>query len=262
MILPKMEMPTQPYSAPTEPYGADLAWVHHEQFGLLALGAATVVLDALQTAGLRSGLVVDLGCGTGIMARALTDAGYDVLGVDASASMLTIARGHAPLAELWQGSLLDVEIPQCVAVTAIGECVNYRVGERAYDLAGMAAVRWLVARSAAALVPGGLLLFDTAGPGRAGPDRWQEVVNLADDWAMVMRAREERDLLTRDITLFRRYGEAYRRSNERHVLQLVSPDLVERVLADVGFQVRRLSGYAGAKTGPGWTAFQATQPRG
>ena len=38
--------------------------------------------------------VLDLGCGTGTMTRLLRQKGYDMIGVDASAEMLEIARNH------------------------------------------------------------------------------------------------------------------------------------------------------------------------
>ncbi len=42
--------------------------------------------------GIRDGLVLELGCGTGTFAELLAEDGYDVIGVDYSAEMLEIAR--------------------------------------------------------------------------------------------------------------------------------------------------------------------------
>ncbi|MEW5927683.1 MAG: hypothetical protein AB1941_09365 [Gemmatimonadota bacterium] len=52
-------------------YREDLASVHHVGFGDFAEGAAPGVLALLRQAGIREGLVVDLGCGSGVWARAL-----------------------------------------------------------------------------------------------------------------------------------------------------------------------------------------------
>lgn len=46
----------------------------------------------LQEYGIRDGLLLDLGCGTGKMTRLLAAAGYDMIGVDNSEEMLEIAR--------------------------------------------------------------------------------------------------------------------------------------------------------------------------
>src|SRR4249920_1412740 len=105
-------------------YGAEQAGIHHREFGRLAGRAADLLTRELVAAGLASGTVVDLGCGSGILARRMTDAGYDVLGVDVSAAMLDLARQEAPRARFVQGSLLDAELPaSAVAVTATGEAL-------------------------------------------------------------------------------------------------------------------------------------------
>ena len=76
-------------------YARDLAEIHDAGYAEFSATAAPGLLRRLRRAGIGSGLVVDLGCGSGIWARALTDAGYDVLGVDPSAAMLRIARRRA-----------------------------------------------------------------------------------------------------------------------------------------------------------------------
>jgi predicted RNA methylase len=50
----------------------------------------------LRQRGITTGLIVDLGRGTGVCAGVLTRAGYSVLSVDTSSSMLRIARRCAP----------------------------------------------------------------------------------------------------------------------------------------------------------------------
>ena len=42
--------------------------------------------------GVRDGLVLELGCGTGRLTRLLADAGYDMIGVDNAEEMLAVAR--------------------------------------------------------------------------------------------------------------------------------------------------------------------------
>lgn len=50
------------------------------------------ILREFKKEGIDSGLVLELGCGTGRMTRLLADLGYDMIGVDLSEDMLTIAR--------------------------------------------------------------------------------------------------------------------------------------------------------------------------
>lgn len=49
------------------------------------------IIQILSTYGIRDGLVLDLGCGTGSMTELLAGAGYDMIGVDASEEMLELA---------------------------------------------------------------------------------------------------------------------------------------------------------------------------
>ena len=47
--------------------------------------------DRLKEYGVKDGLVLELGCGTGSMTEELDDLGYDMIGVDISDEMLEIA---------------------------------------------------------------------------------------------------------------------------------------------------------------------------
>jgi SAM-dependent methyltransferase len=242
-------------------YGEDQAAIHHERFGDLALLAADGLLARLGAAGLRTGTVVDLGCGSGILARIVGDAGYDVVGVDVSAAMVALAAAQAPGARFVVGTVLEVPLPPAVAVTAVGEVLNYATAPPA----GPAELEAVVGRVAGALVPGGLFVFDVATPGRNGPTGVRERFHTHPDWALHARAVESPDgeRLDRDVTIFRRAGDAeYRRTDEHHVLRLYRPEVVEAVLDRAGFvAVERVSVYgdtASASTpAAGWSVFVA-----
>ena len=49
------------------------------------------ILEVLKKYGIKDGLVLDLGCGTGRMTELLAQAGYDMIGIDQSEEMLEIA---------------------------------------------------------------------------------------------------------------------------------------------------------------------------
>lgn len=223
------------------PYAPDLAHIHDAGHGDVARHAATAVLDTLRQNRASAGLIVDLGCGSGIAAEFWGRAGYDVLGIDVSPAMIERARRRAPRAEFRVGSFLDADIPPCAAVTSIGECFSYLFDATRAD----ARLQRLFRRVHAALAPGGLFMFDVVTPGRVSGGGPRQSYRLADDWAVLVTAEEDRErrVLTRHITSFRRVGDHYRRAGETHRLRLLDPREVADRLRRVGFRVRRLRGY-------------------
>jgi SAM-dependent methyltransferase len=202
--------------------------------------------------------VIDLGCGGGILARALADEGYDVLGVDLSPAMIALARERVPGGTFRVESLLTTELPRCIAVASVGECFNY-LFDRGNSLI---ALQKLLGRIYGALEPGGLLLFDVAGPGRApgkGPRRSHAE---GEDWAVLVTIEEDRQpiLLTRRITSFRRIGELYRRDQEIHRQRLIPRSELTARLRKIGFRVRILHGYGTTLFPPGVVGFLAHKP--
>jgi SAM-dependent methyltransferase len=220
-------------------YNRDLAYVHDRGFGGFAEQSAPAVLEILRRKGISSGLVVDLGCGSGLWARRLVDAGYDMLGIDLSPHMIALAQKRVPEGIFRLGSFLDVDLPSCAAITSLGECFNYLFDERN----GRSSLRKLFRNAHCALQPGGLLIFDVAEPGRArafGRRFWK-----GPDWACLVEFSHDlrRNRLTHQITTFRKAGRDYRRAEETHVQQLYAgPQLVGDLRA-IGFHVRTIRGY-------------------
>lgn len=238
-------------------YDEDLAHVHDAGFSDLAQAAANRVVAELRGRGVVDGLAVDVGCGSGVTARRLILAGYDVLGMDPSQDMLALARRRAPRATFRRGSFLDTDLPtECVAVTAIGEVLNYHFAAAAAEDLGD-----FFARARSALRPGGLLVIDIAGPGRVpggGPTRsWAE----GDDWAVLVEASEHRHAreLTRRIITFRRVGGRWRRSDTEHHQRLYPATDIAVLLRRTGFRTRILRGYTGEPVAPGHRVLVASR---
>src|SRR5688572_7386388 len=108
-----------------EAYRDDLAYIHDAGFGGFARGAGALLLGELSRRGLDGGLVIDPGCGSGILSEQVPARGFDVLGIDLSAAFVELARRRVPGGRFRVESLLTAELPPCVAVAAVGECVNY-----------------------------------------------------------------------------------------------------------------------------------------
>lgn len=217
-------------------YAEDLAYVHHTGFADLARGAARFLVKELWPAPLH---VVDLGCGSGEVLRALTDAGHEATGVDLSRAMLVLARKTAPRASLVQGSLHDVALPACDAVLAIGEPLNYtEPGARPRSLTP------LFRSVHRALAPGGRFIFDVivSGP---GPSLTKKSWVKGADWAVLVDTEEDRarTALVRRVTSFVRHGAHYRRTEEAHHVRVFDTRSLVRELRAAGFTVQVRTSY-------------------
>lgn len=222
-------------------YGEDLAYIHDVGFSGFVLGATPGILEILTQHGIYEGRVVDLGCGSGSLARELTGAGYRVLGIDISEEMIAIARSKAPEAEFRVGSMFEVKLPSCVAVTSIGEVLNYLFDPE--NSGGT--LDEIFHRIYEALVPGGVFIFDLLEPGQVEPGNSIRSFTQGEDWVVLVEKEEDRErkTLTRRIVTFRRVGEHYRRSDEMHRVRLYDGPVVAAELRQAGFEVQSMGGY-------------------
>ena len=243
----------------TPGYGSDLAYIHDLGFGGFARSAAAWLLEYFSSQRITEGLVIDLGCGSGILAAALVQAGYEVLGYDLSPAMIDISRRRVPTAKFVACSFLEADLPPCIAVTAIGEIFNY-----AFDGANSAReLAKLFGRVYDALLPGGVFVFDGAEPGRAGKSGQTRNFTEGEDWACLFTAQEDRrrKTLTREITSFRKVGKHYRRDHETHVLRLFDRRQILAQLRSHGFRVRTLDSYGSMSFPPGYVGVVAHKPK-
>ena len=215
-------------------YQPDLALVHHLGFGFHADACAPGILRLLEPVRARDGVVVELGCGTGLLTKHLTDAGHRVIATDYSAAMLELARGYVPDAEdVRLLTMPDDPIPEADAVVSVGHVLSYLPDEEALDRALVAVAR--------ALKPGGVLAIDLADL------RWGEVrrdleqhSRVADDWAIVSRYSQPTPArYVREMTTFLKNADgSWRRDDERHDNVLVDTARVPALLADHGVEAR------------------------
>ncbi len=242
----------------TRAYGADLAYIHDVGFSGLVSGWAPALLGILRQHGVRSGRVVDLGCGSGVWARELCEHGYEVVGVDISPAMIRLARERAPGARFVCGSFLSAELPACDAVTALGEVLSYRFDSKS----GRRALERFFRRVYGALGAGGVFVFDVAEPGRGGPDGIRQGFSAGKDWAVLFRAEENptRRSLTRHIITFRKHGRSYRRGEETHRIRLYPRAEIVGMLERAGFTARVVR-FGGGSFAPGQVGFVAQKSR-
>ena len=103
--------------------------------------------------------VLDLACGTGVMAELLARRGINVVGVDRSKPMLAIARRRCRTPgrrgpRFVEGDLVSFSVSEpCAVATSCGDVMNH--------LPSAAVLRRVFTRVHDQLEPGGVLMFDT-----------------------------------------------------------------------------------------------------
>ena len=213
-------------------YRADLALIHHTGFAFHAEDCAPGILSLLEPVRERDGLVLELGCGSGLLTRYLVDAGHRVIATDASPAMLDIARGYAgAVQEIRRLTLPGDAIPDADAIVSVGHVLNYLPNADAIE-------RALVA-TAEALRPDGLLAIDLCdlsyGEARSAPSTGAWV---ADDRAIITeRSVPSPDRFVRQMAIFMRNEDgSWRRDDERHDNVLIDATAVPHLLARSGVQ--------------------------
>ena len=118
---------------------------------------AEYLLKVLEQYGIKDGLVLELGCGTGTMTEILNDRGYDMIGVDNSEDMLEIAldkrvESGKDILYLLQ-DMREFELYGTVrAVVSVCDSVNYITEERELEEVFRLVNNYLD--------PGGIFVFD------------------------------------------------------------------------------------------------------
>lgn len=218
-------------------YRRDLALVHHRGFGFHADLCAPGIIERLAPVRERNGLVLEFGCGSGLLTRYLVDAGFRVLATDASPAMLELARATAPGAEAIERLTLPIDpVPDVDGVVGIGHPLNYLSSAADIDAALVALAR--------ALRPGGVFAtdlcdFEWAATRVDQPD----LSRLGDDWAIISRfSVPTPDRYVRDMTTFVRDPDGrWRRDDEHHDNVMVDVARVPALLEVEGVEaeVRR-----------------------
>ena len=197
---------------------------------------AAYVRGILTEYGIGSGLVLDLGCGTGSLTECLARAGYDMIGVDSSEDMLEIAmdkRGRSGLDILYLlQDMREFELYGTVrAVVSICDSMNYIL-----DYADLVQVFRLVNNY---LDPGGIFIFDLnteykyealMGSRTFAEDREDGSFIWYNEYSPEDHINEY------DLTLFVWEGKLFRRFQETHYQRAYSPAEVRRAAAEAGME--------------------------
>ena len=195
------------------------------------------LIRLLEQEGIRDGLVLELGCGTGAMTRLLDRAGYDMIGVDNSADMLEIAMEKKEAGQDILYLLQDMrefELYGTVrAVISICDSVNYITDE-----SDLLQVFRLVNNY---LDPGGIFVFDlkTVYSYRElmGDSVFAENREKG-SYIWENNYYEEEQINEYDLTLFIREEDGrYSRFTETHYQKAYEPERIKELLELAGMKL-------------------------
>lgn len=199
---------------------------------------ADYIDNILKQHGIDKGLVLELGCGTGKMTRRMANKGYDMIGIDISEDMLSIARQKGEAKEdgilyLCQ-DMRNFELYGTVsAVICVCDSINYMINEE-----DLGKVFQLVANY---LDPGGLFIFDMD-----TPYLYEEVLgdNTTfmdhDDGSFIWENTfyPEEMINEVNLTLFLKQEDAlYRKHQENHVRRAYDLDTIRLLLDKAGLDM-------------------------
>ena len=188
----------------------------------------------LDREGVKPRTCVDLACGTGSVSVLLAEKGLDVIGVDMSEDMLTVAFDKAsdmenPPRFVCQ-KLQELRLPKGVdlAVCAL-DSLDYITEPTDCS----AAIR----RVYKALNPGGIFIFDVNTPEKLRAMDGQVWLDEDDDVFCVWRGEfdEETNICSYGMDLFQRQGDVWYRSFEEHREYAYSREQLTVYLKNAGF---------------------------
>lgn len=207
-----------------------------KKYGVSTPGRKSV--DLLES---EKNLVVDLGCGTGTLTQMLYEAGYDMIGVDNSETMLSVAMekrdsAGSEILYLLQ-DMRELELYSTVGtVISVCDSVNYILEENE-----LLTVFKLVNNY---LYPGGLFIFDFN-----TVYKYAEVIGDAtiaenrEDCSFIWENyyHEEEEINEYDLTIFVREEDGrFRRFQENHYQKGYHPERICALLKEAGMEVVQL----------------------
>ena len=198
-------------------------------------------MQILEREGLNPRTAVDLACGTGSVTVLLAQKGLQVVGVDLSEDMLTVASekgmelDNRPM--FICQPLQELQLPRGVdlAVCAL-DSLDYIT-----DPADCAEA---IRRVYKVLNPGGIFIFDVNTPEKLRAMDGQVFLDEDDDVYCVWRGEfdEETNICAYGMDLFQRRGDVWHRSFEEHREYAYSREQLTGYLKDAGFTHIRVYG--------------------
>ncbi len=214
------------------------AWLFQREWGDFCLRLAPALKRVVLSRLVAGSRILDLCCGAGQLAKLLSEEGYRVTGLDASARMLELARINAPLSDFVQADARNFRLMGTFsAVLSTFDSLNHVMSPGQLKAVFRSVRDCLVER--------GLFAFDL-NTLQAYSHEWQGYLEVVEKpgYLYVNQAgfdRKSGRAYTRCI-LFRHKGQSWERSEARLEQRYHPVEAVKRALEETGFtDVRQYS---------------------
>ena len=215
-------------------FNKDLAYIHDVGFSDFAAQASRLILNIIPNSTPLS--ILDLGCGTGVLAEILYLSGHKVVGIDISPEMIELARKRVPECKFIVSSFFTIDFPRSHVIVSTGECLNYLFDPHNDE----DDLRSLFSKVYEALPGKGYFIFDLLEPGQITTNMRERYFSRGNGWYVLIEKHEDQrnHILTRHIITFRKTEDLYRKSEEIHKARLYPNQLIQDILRDIGFRVQ------------------------
>jgi SAM-dependent methyltransferase len=217
------------------------AWFYDRHWSREVPPQILTVIDRLLLPRLpRRGRILDLCCGTGYTSAELIRRGFEVTGLDVSEEMLHYARLNAPDARLILADARSFDLPPVFdGVISTFDSLNH--------IMALDELMNVFRHVHGALASGGLFLFDM-NMERGFLQHWVDYFAITgDDGVCILRGTYDRQqkIGRYDITMFRRWGKIWRRTDAAISERCYSAHEIRHALQAAGF--KEISAYDAEK---------------
>lgn len=207
------------------------AWVYNKHWGHFSTRIIPMLEKVIFPHIPQKGKILDLCCGTGHLARALTDRGYNVTGIDGSGEMIKFASKNAPDAKFIIKDARRFTLPSHFnATVSLFDSLNH--------VMALDDLRKVFLNVFSSLCSEGIFLFDL-NMEEGFEKRWKKgAFNIVeDDHASIVRSSYDSDKKTGafDITIFR-FSDQWKRSDVSLLQKCYSEEDIISAMKLAGFK--------------------------
>lgn len=222
----------------------EFAYVYDRLIDRDYAAAADRIEEMFEKYGVKPELVLDIACGTGTLTGILAERGYDMIGLDLSEDMLSVAAAKNPGIRFLHQDMTEFELYGTVdAIVCTLDAVNYVTDKRKLKKMFRLVNNYLN--------PGGLFIFDINTRYKLETVLGNNTFVYDEDGIFYVWENyfdKKSDISRQLLTFFSRDGREYKRFDEQHVQRAYNADEIRNLLAFSGLSLCEISDCISGKT--------------